>query len=613
MVRTRLWWRLFISYLWVPALMLLVVGFYGSGVVRRLYSDHLNDDLEARARLVGKQIEELLSHGQADRQADRVDRLCKELGRSTGTRITVVLPTGEVVGDSEANPADMDNHKKRAEISEAILGVVGRTTRYSYTEREDRIYVAVPLLQGERVAAVVRTSLPFTALTRAIGDVRNQIAVAGLVGMLFYAIISLMISRRMSRPLEEIKDGADRFARGDLDHRLAVDGSMEIVAVAEAMNQMAKQLNERIQTVLRQQNEHEAMLSSMEEGVLAVDNDGTILSMNKACATLLGGESAKLRGRTVYEVIRKPDLLRFVELALASPTPIDGEIQLRGPRDRWLTAHGTTLQDNERGTIGVLIVLHDVTRLRHLEEVRRDFVANVSHELRTPITSIKGFIETILDGALNDKENAVRFLRIMLRQVNRLDAIIGDLLALLRIEKGSDEQRIEMAVDSIRGVLAAAAETCEKKAADKGIRIELVCADDLSGEINAALLEQAIINLLDNALKYSDAGSAVEVRAARENGELTIRVSDHGCGIETRHLPRLFERFYRVDKARSRELGGTGLGLAIVRHIVLAHHGSVSVESTVGVGSEFCLRLPIVQPKPDRPVSEEPAAPADAG
>jgi two-component system phosphate regulon sensor histidine kinase PhoR len=272
---------------------------------------------------------------------------------------------------------------------------------------------------------------------------------------------------------------------------------------------------------------------------------------------------------------------------------VEGEIQLRGAQDRWVSAHGTVLHDSQRGKIGVLIVLHDITRLRHLEDVRRDFVANVSHELRTPITSIKGFLETLADGAFDDKVNAPRFLQIMLRQVNRLDAIIADLLMLSRIEKGSEGQLIEVAREPIRATLQAAIEMCEKKAADKPVKIELVCPEDLAGDINAALLEQAVVNLLDNAIKYSNPQAVVEVRAACEGTDLAIRVKDQGCGIDAQHLPRLFERFYRVDKARSRELGGTGLGLAIVRHIALAHRGSVTVESQLGAGSTFCLRLPL--------------------
>ncbi len=589
MPRKRLWWRLFISYLWVPLVVLLLIGIYGSDVVRQLFRDQVNVDLEARARLAGESIDVLLKKN----QADRIDALCKRLGESTNTRITVVLPSGEVIGDSHENPRDMENHKTRPEIQAALAGHTGRSERFSSTEQEERLYAAIPLMRGTAPAAVVRTSMPVTALTRTLEIVRDQVVLAALIGAVMYAVISLLISRRVSRPLEEIKAGAERFAAGQLNHRLRIAGSEEIGALAEAMNHMAEQLDERIQTVLRQQNEREAMLSSMEEGVLAINNESRILSLNKTCAALLGGEAEKLEGHAIYEVIRKPELLEFVETALASPAPVDAEIRIGGQQNRWVSAHGAALHDSQRGKIGVLIVLHDVTRLRHLEEVRSDFVANVSHELRTPITSIKGFVETLMDGALEDHGNARRFLHIMLRQVNRLDAIISDLLALSRIEKGTDEQMIELSPEPVDGVLRAAVEMCEKKAADKQIPIELVCPDDLVAQINAALVEQAVINLLDNAIKYSESGATVQIVAAREDAELVIRVKDHGCGIEGRHLKRLFERFYRVDKARSRDLGGTGLGLAIVRHIALAHRGSVSVESTVGVGSTFSLRLPL--------------------
>jgi two-component system, OmpR family, phosphate regulon sensor histidine kinase PhoR len=594
MRKRRLWWRLFISYLWVPAAVLLLIGWYGSDVVRQLYQDHLDSDLEARAWLCSQPVGELLKRG----KTAETDALCKELGRSSNTRITVVLPSGEVVGDSHEHPREMDNHGGRPEIMKALGGEVGRFQRYSSTEQEDRLYVAVPLMRGRSPIAVVRTSLPVTALTQALGVVRNRIVLAALVGLLLHAAITLAISRRTSRPLEEIKAGAERFAAGQLGHRVRAMDCVEIDTLAETMNRMAEQLDERIQTVLRQQNEREAMLSSMEEGVLAIDNQGTILSLNAACASLLGEQPDRLQGRSIYEAVRKADLLEFIESALASVSPVDGEIHIRGTQDRWVSAHGTALCDSHRGKIGVLIVLHDVTRLRHLEEVRSDFVANVSHELRTPITSIKGFLETLMDGASEDKEKAHRFQQIMLRQVNRLDAIIGDLLMLSRIERGAEGQRIELARESIRATLQAAVEMCEQKAADKAVKIELTCPDDLTAEINAALLEQAVVNLLDNAVKYSNSGATVEVRAASEGTELMVQVKDSGCGIEAQHLPRLFERFYRVDKARSRELGGTGLGLAIVRHIALAHRGSVSVESTVGVGSTFSLRLPMCSSGP---------------
>jgi two-component system phosphate regulon sensor histidine kinase PhoR len=588
MHKRRLWWRLFVAYLWVPVVVLLTIGGCGSGIVRQLYVDQLENDLEARARLCEKQLGDQVAQG----QPAQVDRLCKELGRAANMRITVVALSGRVVGDSEANPLDMDNHKLRPEVRDALGGLVGRSIRYSSTEQEDHIYLAIPLRHDERTIGVLRTSLPLTALTRTLAIVRNRIAIAILIGILIHGAVTLLISRRMSRPLEEIKAGAERFAAGDLDYRLRIADSVEMDTVAETMNRMAEQLRERIQTVLHQQNEREAMLASMEEGVLAVDSQGTILSLNQACAHLLGEEPVQLQGRSVYEAIRKVDVLDFIDSALASPSPVEGELQIRGAQDRWVSARGTLLHGPHGSKMGVLVVLHDVTRLRHLEEVRRDFVANVSHELRTPITSIKGFVETLLEGALEDQHNAYRFLQIMSRQVNRLDAIIRDLLVLSRIERGFDEQRIELATESIREVLHAAIEMCEKKASDKGVKIELVCPDDLTGDVNAALLEQAVVNLVDNAIKYSGPDGAIEVSAAAANEEILIRVKDQGCGIEPQHLPRLFERFYRVDRARSREMGGTGLGLAIVRHIALAHRGSVSVESTVGGGSTFELRLP---------------------
>ncbi len=353
------------------------------------------------------------------------------------------------------------------------------------------------------------------------------------------------------------------------------------------------------------------MLSSMEEGVMAVDRGGTVLSVNDPCASLLGVEADKLRGRSVYEVLRKPDLVKFIEHSQASAKSLDGDLRFFSPEERWLHAHGTALHDARGQKIGVLIVLHDVTRLRHLENVRRDFVANVSHELRTPITLIKGFVETLLDDGLQDHANALRFLGIVSRQVNRLNAIINDLLLLSRIERGGEDQRFETDAESLAQVLQVALETCEKKAQDKSIRIDVDCPLDLVAKINAPLLEQAVINLVDNAIKYSDSGATVRIIAAREQSGVVIRVMDNGRGIAPNHLPRLFERFYRVDKARSRELGGTGLGLAIVKHIMTAHQGSVHVESTVGRGSTFSLRLPLALPRSSETSASEPVPEPD--
>ena len=308
---------------------------------------------------------------------------------------------------------------------------------------------------------------------------------------------------------------------------------------------------------------------------------------------ILGVEAATVRGRVAHEVIRKADLLQFIEEALANTAPVERSIEMSASENRWLHAHGTALHDAQRRKIGALVVLRDITRLRHLENVRRDFVANVSHELRTPITSIKGFVETLLHENLQDHEQSLRFLGIVLKQVNRLDAIIEDLLMLSRVEGGTGEQRIPLEPERLSEVLRAAMEMCEKIAADhQQTAIELQCPEDLMIRANAPLIEQAVVNLIDNAIKHSGPNTTVRLSADIQGDQVVIRVQDEGCGIAARHLPRLFERFYRVDKARSRELGGTGLGLAIVKHIVSAHRGTVRVESTVGRGSTFFIYLP---------------------
>ena len=586
MRRKRLIRQLGLSYVWVTVAAVVLVGLSGSHMVQDYYLEQTAEDLQARARLCRPQIVSLLEQG--DRAG--VDAFCKELGRATATRITAILPSGEVVGDTEENPANMDNHAQRPEVVEARQGKVGRQTRYSMTLQQKLMYVAVPVEQRGELALVVRTSIPVTEVEKMLGTLRRRILVAALVAGVLAVALSLWFSARLSGPLSELEAGAERFALGQLEHRLAGSSFEEIAALAEAMNRMAGQLQERFQTIVRQQNELEAVLTSMQEGVLAVDNRGTVINVNHACAAILGAEPEELKGRLVHEVIRKPDLLEFVESSILSEESMERDIQIRGAEDRWLHAHSMALCDAKQRKIGALVVMYDVTRLRRLENVRRDFVANVSHELRTPITSIKGFVETLLDGALEDTENASRFLEIVLRQVNRLDAIINDLLTLSRVERGNEPiSRLEPG--RVGETLKAAVEMCEKKASEKQIRIELRCDPDATAKINAPLLEQAVVNLVDNAVKYSEPGKTVRVSAERAGVELVIRVQDEGCGIEPKHLPRLFERFYRVDKARSRELGGTGLGLAIVRHIALAHGGDVEVQSAVGRGSVFSIRL----------------------
>jgi two-component system phosphate regulon sensor histidine kinase PhoR len=451
------------------------------------------------------------------------------------------------------------------------------------------MYVAVPLMADGTTVGVVRTSIPVSAVDEALHSIYGRIALGGLAVAALAAVISFFISRRISRPLEAMRRGADRFAQGELDHRMEVFDYVEFESLAKAMNHMASRLDERIRTVIHQRNEQKAVLASMVEGVLAVDNEERIINLNKAAAEMIGVNPEEAMDRTLQEVIRNPALQEFVAHTRESEFPVEGDIELGEDRDRFVQTHGTVLRGADGKGIGVLVVLNDVTHLVKLENIRRDFVANVSHELKTPITSIKGFVETLLDGGMDNPVDARHFLNIVAKHADRLNAIIEDLLSLSRIEQGVERNEIALDVGPVREVLEAAVRICEEKGRAKEIGIHLECDDAIQAKINPRLLEQAVVNLLDNAIKYSESGSTILVKG--EEG-VTITVADQGNGIPEEHLPRLFERFYRVDKARSRQEGGTGLGLAIVKHIVQSHKGRIEVESRLNEGTTFMIRLP---------------------
>jgi two-component system phosphate regulon sensor histidine kinase PhoR len=584
---TRLLWLLYPSYLLIIVVSLAAVTPYASRSLRDFYLEQTASDLEARALFFEKQVETFLD----PLDEGRIDRLCKTIGRRASTRLTVIMPSGQVVGDSEGETAAMDNHANRPEIKPAFAGQVGTSVRYSRTVNKNMMYLAIPVRKGRSTVAVVRASVSISSIDKAFRSVQISIVIAALIMVALAAILSLFVSRRISRPLEEMTEGAERFARGDLGHRLPIPGSLEMRRLAESMNQMAAQLNDRIRTISRQRQQLEAVYSSMVEGIIAVNTDERIISMNEASGRIFGWAPSEAKGRSIQEVVRNTDLQRFVKEALASPGLVEKDVVHYSEGEKILNLHGTVLYGEGRNSIGALIVLNDVTRLRKLENVRRDFVENASHEIKTPITTIKGFVETLRDGAINDPDQAIRFLEIVGNHVDRLDAIIDDLLNLSRIEQGAGSNKIVLQKAPVKDALQAAIRLCREKAEEAAIPVELKCEDGVSAEINPRLLERAFVNLLDNSIKYSREGNAVRIEVAATGEEVTISFKDSGIGIPREHLPRLFERFYRVDKGRSRKLGGTGLGLAIVKHVVQAHRGRVSVESLPGKGSTFRIHL----------------------
>ncbi len=589
--RKKLLWQIYPWYIATIFAALVAMTLFASSQMRYLYLREVAGDLEARARLIADWLRPDLMAG----DVVHIDSLSKAWGEKTGTRITIVGPYGEVLGDSDESPAVMENHGTRPEILESFERTtnIGTATRFSTTVEREMMYVALELERDDgSPLAVVRTSLPVTRIDAALTNLNLRIALGGLVVVVLATLISLFTFGRISRPLGRLKEGADRFARGEFEPKLQLPDTEEIAALAESMNRMAAQLDERISQIVRQRNEQDAVLSSMIEGVLAVDSEYNIINLNQAASQLFGVEPYQVRGSKVHDVIWNIDLQKFVEKTVNSESPVEGEIVLQDDEMRYLQAHGTLLRSASQRAIGAVIVLNDVTRIRKLESIRRDFVANVSHELKTPITSIRGFVETLLDGAVSEPEDTRRFLKIIIKHASRLNAIVEDLLTLSRIETETEQGAIDLIRGRLLPVLTAAVQTVEGHRADKAINIEISCDPDIYVHMHSRQLEQAVTNLIDNGIKYSGAESTIRVSADRIDDEIVVSVSDQGIGIERSHLPRLFERFYRVDKGRSREVGGTGLGLAIVKHIAIAHGGRISVTSSPGQGSTFRIHIP---------------------
>jgi len=586
--KKRLLRHLFPSYLLITLISLVAVTWFASSSIRNFFLEQTAEDLLTRARLLENQIPHFLG----PLETRLIDAMCKEIGVSSATRITVILPTGHVIGDSDEDPAIMDNHALRPEVIEARKGNVGQTIRRSTTLQKRMMYVAIPLKDKEEIIAVIRAALPVNAIDQALKAIQIKIMLGGLFIALLAAGISLYVSRRISRPIENLKQGADFFARGDLSHRMPGTDLVEIDSLIEALNQMAGQLEDRLNTIVRQKNELTAVLSSMTEGVMAVDMKERIISINKAAARIFETLPENLLNRSIPEVIRNPDLQKFINNALSSNKNLEEDITLYQGGERILYVHNTPLEDPDGQRRGILVVLNDVTHLRKLENMRKDFAANVSHEIKTPLTAIKGFVETLRSDEGVEPKETDRFLAIIEKHVNRLTAIVEDLMKLSKIEQQDEKSDIHLEESSVKNVILSAVQACREKADAKQITVDIVCPDDISLPLDSRLMTQAMVNLLDNAINYSSENGDIQISAFLHEKELRIRVQDHGIGIPKEHLSRLFERFYRVDKARSRELGGTGLGLAIVKHIAHAHGGRVLVESTLGKGSTFSVHLP---------------------
>jgi two-component system phosphate regulon sensor histidine kinase PhoR len=584
LVRAKLFWKLGLTYLALLVLALFALDFYATRVFR---SDAL--------RAVDDQLASVESAARAHPPDVQNPAALQEWVQSTsggGARVTVVASDGTVLADSADDPAKMENYANRPEVQAAIASGAGKDVRQNATLGRALVYRAYRFEPPSGPPVVIRFALPLAQANESIAEFRRRLLLASFLMLILGGAASLIYSRGFSARIERLKDFSHRVSGGDFRPLPSDDTEDELTDLARALNETAAHLDRTIRTLTGERNQSSAILRSMIEGVAVIDSRERVVFCNRAFAEILNLDAARCEGRPLVELVRQADLLDLARRALTSADSLQGSLIIGTVMPRSFAVTATPVKALEPAANGAVIVLHDITELRRLERVRQDFVANVSHEFKTPLTAIQGFAETLLGGALEDEKNNRRFLEIIRDHASRLGRLTDDLLKLARIEAGKLDVQYQPV--SVAELVEGCAATTLFKASQRNIALNLSYPPELPAvRGDAGLLREVLQNLLDNAVQYTSPGGRVDLSAATRDHEAVITVADTGIGIPLADQERIFERFYRVDAARSREVGGTGLGLSIAKHIVEAHGGRLWVESTVGAGSQFHFSIPL--------------------
>jgi two-component system phosphate regulon sensor histidine kinase PhoR len=604
--RHPLFHRLFSAFLLLILLILLPLWFFLNDRMRRA----LEAEIVLRQREELALVEQALAPRWLGASAgpSRVDPVVDALTRDISGRLTVVALDGRVLGDSERSGREllaMENHALRPEVEAALQGGEGVSVRYSTTVGEELLYRARLVRDGDgEPLAVMRLGFPQAGIRAELDRTSLVFGVALVLALLAAVGLAAVLARRLARPIELLRRSAEEMGRGGLGREIRVQTGDELEELAGAFNRMSADLARQQAQILAEKEQLLGVLEGMVEGVLVTDRSGKVVQANRALQQMFGLARPPL-GKTSLEALRNPTLEQVLARSLGQGERAGGVVRLSHPVERQLEVQVAPL-GRDGGVHGAVAVFHDVTRLTKLEAVRRDFVANVSHEIRTPVTAIRGYAET-LRGAAESADERARFTDIIIRHADRLTNLVDDLLALSSLESAGYVLRLEEIQAS--ELLSTVEEAFRPRAVEKGLALEVgATAPDLSLKGDRGLLEQVLGNLVDNAIKFTEPGGRVRLGAAAAEGSALLTVADTGSGIPATNLERVFERFFRVDRARSRKLGGTGLGLAIVKHIVLLHGGEVRVRSRVGEGSEFTVVLPVGGP----PAHSEKGATRDA-
>jgi two-component system phosphate regulon sensor histidine kinase PhoR len=593
-VRRNLFWKLALTFIALLAGVLVAVNFFAERALYRVSERAVFDELAVLARFSQLHPPDLsaaisqsagasagLKAWAADSAADRV-------------RITVIRADGQVLADTASDPVSMENHANRPEVQEALQKGDGRAVRHSVTTQSDMVYYAVRRSLPDGTPILLRFAIPLEAADVALGSLRRSLWLASAVILLVAAIASIFVSRGISDRVERLQEFSRRVAEGDFRPLPGGGSGDALEELCGSLNQTAARMDRTIRTLTEERNLSAAILGSMVEGVAVVNATERLVFANQGFANILELDVPPKSGSALVEVVRQTEMIEAVRQVLAGEPRVEAEIVTGTLRQHFFAATVAAVRAGE--TLGAVVVLHDITELRKLERVRRDFVANVSHEFKTPLTAIQGFSETLLGGAIDDPQNRERFLGIILEHSRRLARLTDDLLKLSSMD--ADRLELEIRRVSVSELIESCLETTQHRAAEKEIQVELDQTGDLpdiSGDRRR--LAEILQNLLDNATQYTLPGGRITLNAVTRDAEVVFTVSDTGIGIPKSDQSRIFERFYRVDAARSREAGGTGLGLAIAKHLVEVHGGRIWVDSEIGQGSRFHFSVPIFDPE----------------
>ena len=567
----RIFFKLFAFFFLVIAVATIMLDYTVRDAWERSLYNNIEQNLSQKVLMFANRVE--------NAPPAEYESIARETAKAAGARATIIEPNGHVLADSEADPAEMENHARRPEFVAALKGQVGENSRTSHTVGIDFLYIAAPIPKG-----AVRLAYPLSEIKEVNAHVRRNLLKSSVLAIVIALLLAAFASRNISHRLRAIMYFAERIAAGDLSARVDdSDSTDEIATVATALDRTARRLQQSFREVETSRKELETVLNSMQEAVIATANDGRVIWANRKMQTLVSG-GVRI-GAPLVETLRDPDLLRAAENAARNDSP-------QTERVSWVSAgrsFSVTAAPMPGG--GVVAVLYDLSEIERLEKTRRDFIANVSHELRTPLTSIQGYAETLIEGLPNDPAMTHEFLEIIRKNAWRMARLTEDLLTLARVESGEQSFRFEMVKAST--LVTDAQQTLRELARSRNMELRVAETTDEAVQADRDAIHQVFSNLVDNALKYAPGATRIELGARVKEDVVEFFVRDFGEGIASEHLPRLFERFYRVDKARSRESGGTGLGLAIVKHIVRKHGGTVSARSELKSGSEFSFSLPV--------------------